>query len=222
MTRCIWPLLAILAFCSCLPGKDTPAQAQELVAIAGGGSFAAPDSTLTLGTRIHARLLQPGDSFRFSYFRNDSSLKVRRWARSWDSLTAVATPPYGGTAVYKGCGQVLRWVDSAGTRVARLHPTPAKCWTWTFKRGPAPTPDPVIDSVVRIATRVIPLVPGGPWALRPGQRTATDSNRAWICAFAVLKSGRRVKVANSINNPVCETAYQAWLASELGNPLTET
>jgi hypothetical protein len=33
---------------------------------------------------------------------------------------------------------------------------------------------------------------------------------AQFCAFAVLADGRRVKLANSTNNPYCEQLFQAW------------
>ncbi len=38
---------------------------------------------------------------------------------------------------------------------------------------------------------------------------------AQFCAFAVLEDGERVKTENSINNPYCETLFQAWVRERI-------
>lgn len=38
---------------------------------------------------------------------------------------------------------------------------------------------------------------------------------AQFCAFAVLEDGQRVKTENSINNPYCETLFQAWVRERI-------
>jgi hypothetical protein len=82
-------------------------------------------------------------------------------------------------------------------------PTPKKCQ----RTPPVATGT---DSVAQVVLRAIPLVPGGPFALRVNA-APTDSQRVQYCAFAVLKDGRKVKMRNSWNSPVCEEAYQSWL-----------
>jgi hypothetical protein len=73
--------------------------------------------------------------------------------------------------------------------------------------------EPVIDSVVKVVLREAPR-PEHPLGIV--YATHQDSvprarNMTQYCSFAVLKSGRRVKMYNSWNIPECETLYQAWL-----------
>lgn len=177
----------------------------------------APDSTVWLATRVYPRNMTAGDSVRFTYWRNDTLLNTRRWTRTWDSLRTAA-PAYGQVARFRGCGQVIRWADSAGVRVQRLYPQPAMCWDWSYTRPPLPIPDPGVDSVIRVELRVQPLVKGGPVVTLAGQ-APTPLNQVQLCAFARLKSGARVKYRQSTNNPTCELLYQAWVRSETTSPL---
>ena len=170
--------------------------------VTGFSAGLAGDSILQSGTTVYAKNLVATDTVRFDYYLNDSLFKTRRYPRTWDSLK-VAAPAYGVTARYKGCVQV--------ERAGKKYPAVPPCWTWVFTRGPAPVIEPTVDSVARLATRVVPLVPGGPFAQRIGQLAPTDSNRAQVCVFAVLKSGKRVKTQNSWNNPRCEAAFQQFL-----------
>jgi hypothetical protein len=69
-------------------------------------------------------------------------------------------------------------------------------------------PDPTIDSVWRITIR-----PADANAvLAAAGVTLAPGTKAQFCAFAILKSGKKVKTQNSWNVPACESAFQAFLA----------
>jgi hypothetical protein len=156
-------------------------------------SAAAPDSTVTLGTQVYAQGMIPGDTVRYDYYSAGVIKKTRRFPTLTDKTTLPA-PTYGATTEYKVCHQIER-----GGRAGTKYPAAPVCWTWTFTRT---APVPVIDSVKQIV-------------LRPSSTPEIASGAArQICAFGVTQSGRRVKMANSWNNPVCEEEYQRWLAEK--------
>jgi len=70
--------------------------------------------------------------------------------------------------------------------------------TWTIRRVPG-VPGPItVDSIAAII-------------VRPQGVTVGTGQSVQYCVFAVLKSGRRVKLRNSWNLPRCEQLYQQWL-----------
>ncbi len=157
------------------------------------------DSTFYVKTKTYIRnWVAATDTLRYDYYRNDTLVTSRRTVFSLDSALVTAPDP-GKTATYKGCAQVERKGRSSGITSSTL------CWTWQFTRD---MPLPIIDSVIRVTIR--PAL-GTAVALSSAAAVPADSNRIQYCAFGTTKSGRKVKMQNSWNIPVCEVAYQSWL-----------
>jgi len=170
----------------------------------------APDSLVWLKTKVYVRNMKANDRLAYTYFKDTSMVKRNIKTGAKDSVQAAA-PDYGQKAVYKGCVQI--WYGGDSTKVFPAEPS---CWTWEYTR-PA-TPPATIDSVVRLALRSQPLVPGGPWERREDQTEAmaTDSNRVQFCAYVKMKDSTWKKTSNADGIPICENLYQQLLSERTG------
>lgn len=167
----------------------------------------APDTLLWLKSQVYVSNFKTADRIAYSFYKDNALLARHILSSKRDSLQA-AGPAYDSTSVYKGCAQV--WLNGDSTKAT---PATAPCWSWSYKRPSAPPA--TLDSIKRVAIRVLPLVPGGPWARRSTDgvlEAATDSNQARVCAFFVMLDGSKKKAINSDNIQKCDEEFQRFLA----------
>jgi hypothetical protein len=152
-----------------------------------------------------------------------------------DSLTSYQAAHHVSDTLYLAApavGQTLTGESCVAAQHPR-EPDLESCTPWQYVRpAVASTSETAVLTgiiVQPIGLQVDPDVGGrcAQWqASHPGQSVWISVNKravpectgpnarptvAQFCAFAVLPDGRRVKTANSINNPYCDELFEEWI-----------